>query len=209
MKTAAPKCKYIVVTGGVLSGLGKGIAAASIGNLLSGRLKVVPIKCDGYLNTDPGTMNPIEHGEVFVQDDGGEVDMDFGHYERFMNIDTSIHRPVIEWPAEGGLYRDAGRHSVTDVPIYRLQLGAYGYSRSYLEQYAALPPSVDEIELSHEILRAPGLAPLRAHPARPGASVDVPADLVAAEHALRGAKRPDPETATNTERSHRPQGIPA
>ncbi len=89
--TPRPKkseAKFIVVTGGVLSGLGKGIAAASIGTLLSDRLKVVPVKCDGYLNTDPGTMNPIEHGEVFVQDDGGEVDMDFGHYERFMNIET-------------------------------------------------------------------------------------------------------------------------
>ncbi len=76
--------KYIVVTGGVLSGLGKGIAMASIGNILSSSYKVVPIKCDGYLNVDPGTMNPIEHGEVFVLDDGGEVDMDFGHYERFL-----------------------------------------------------------------------------------------------------------------------------
>jgi len=78
--------KYIIVTGGVLSGLGKGIAAASIGHLLSSRLKVVPIKCDGYLNVDPGTMNPYEHGEVFVLDDGGEVDMDFGHYERFVGV---------------------------------------------------------------------------------------------------------------------------
>ncbi len=76
--------KYIIVTGGVLSGLGKGIAAASIGHLLSSKLKIVPIKCDGYLNVDPGTMNPYEHGEVFVLDDGGEVDMDFGHYERFL-----------------------------------------------------------------------------------------------------------------------------
>ncbi len=76
--------KYIVVTGGVLSGLGKGIAMASIGNILSSSYKVVPIKCDGYLNVDPGTMNPLEHGEVFVLDDGGEVDMDFGHYERFL-----------------------------------------------------------------------------------------------------------------------------
>jgi len=82
------KTKFIIVTGGVLSGLGKGVAAASIGALLSGRMKVVPIKCDGYLNTDPGTMNPTEHGEVFVLDDGGEVDMDFGHYERFLNIQT-------------------------------------------------------------------------------------------------------------------------
>ncbi len=78
--------KYIVVTGGVISGLGKGIAAASIGKLLNSRLMVIPIKCDGYLNTDPGTMNPIEHGEVFVLDDGGEVDMDFGHYERFLGV---------------------------------------------------------------------------------------------------------------------------
>jgi CTP synthase len=76
--------KYITVTGGVLSGLGKGIAAASIGHLLSSKLKIIPIKCDGYLNVDPGTMNPFEHGEVFVLDDGGEVDMDFGHYERFL-----------------------------------------------------------------------------------------------------------------------------
>jgi CTP synthase len=78
--------KYIIVTGGVLSGLGKGIAAASIGHLLSSRMKIVPIKCDGYLNVDPGTMNPFEHGEVFVLDDGGEVDMDFGHYERFLGV---------------------------------------------------------------------------------------------------------------------------
>ncbi len=80
------KVKYIIVIGGVLSGLGKGIAAASIGKLLASRLRIVPIKCDGYLNTDPGTMNPIEHGEVFVLDDGGEVDMDFGHYERFLGV---------------------------------------------------------------------------------------------------------------------------
>ncbi len=78
--------KFIVITGGVLSGLGKGVAAASIGKLLSSKLKVVPMKLDGYLNVDPGTMNPIEHGEVFVLDDGGEVDMDFGHYERFLDI---------------------------------------------------------------------------------------------------------------------------
>lgn len=79
--------KYIIVTGGVLSGLGKGIASASIGYLLSSRLKIIPIKCDGYLNVDPGTMNPFEHGEVFVLEDGGEVDMDFGHYERFLELD--------------------------------------------------------------------------------------------------------------------------
>ena len=86
MKKTDKTPKFIVITGGVLSGLGKGISTASIGHLLKSRLRVIPIKCDGYLNTDPGTMNPIEHGEVFVLDDGGEVDMDFGHYERFIGV---------------------------------------------------------------------------------------------------------------------------
>jgi CTP synthase len=80
--------KFIFVTGGVLSGLGKGVLMASIGRLLASTVKCVSIKCDGYLNVDPGTMNPIEHGEVFVLDDGTECDMDFGHYERFMNVIT-------------------------------------------------------------------------------------------------------------------------
>ncbi len=83
---SSPSTKWVIVTGGVVSGLGKGTASASIGKLLSGSFKVVPIKCDGYLNVDPGTMNPFEHGEVFVLEDGGEVDMDFGHYERFLDI---------------------------------------------------------------------------------------------------------------------------
>ncbi len=80
------KLKLIVVTGGVLSGLGKGVSSSSIALLLDKNLKKIPIKCDGYLNYDPGTMNPIEHGEVFVLDDGTEVDMDFGHYERYLDI---------------------------------------------------------------------------------------------------------------------------
>lgn len=78
--------KFVVVTGGVLSGLGKGTATASLGRLLKNGTKILPIKCDGYLNVDPGTMNPVEHGEVFVLNDGGEVDMDFGHYERFLGV---------------------------------------------------------------------------------------------------------------------------
>ena len=82
------KTKFIVITGGVLSGLGKGVACASIGALLKKKHKIVVIKCDGYLNADPGTMNPKEHGEVFVLEDGGEVDMDFGHYERFLSIEA-------------------------------------------------------------------------------------------------------------------------
>jgi len=79
--------KYIFVTGGVLSGLGKGITVASIGRILQARgLRVAPIKCDAYVNIDAGTMNPVEHGEVFVTDDGIETDQDLGHYERFLNI---------------------------------------------------------------------------------------------------------------------------
>jgi CTP synthase len=76
--------RYIFVTGGVISSLGKGIASASIGKLLEARgLKVTLIKCDPYINVDPGTMNPYQHGEVYVTDDGAETDLDLGHYERF------------------------------------------------------------------------------------------------------------------------------
>ena len=78
--------KFIFITGGVVSSLGKGIAAASIGKLLDARgLKTTIIKCDPYLNVDPGTMNPYQHGEVYVTDDGAETDLDLGHYERFTN----------------------------------------------------------------------------------------------------------------------------
>lgn len=84
-------CKYIFVTGGVCSSLGKGIATASIGALLKSLgLKVFTQKLDPYLNVDPGTMSPFQHGEVFVTDDGGETDLDLGHYERF--IDTSLSK---------------------------------------------------------------------------------------------------------------------
>ncbi len=83
--------KYIFVTGGVSSSLGKGLTASSLGRLLKSRgLKVTMCKLDPYLNVDPGTMNPGEHGEVFVTDDGGETDLDLGHYERF--IDESLSR---------------------------------------------------------------------------------------------------------------------
>ncbi|MBU2043786.1 MAG: CTP synthase [Candidatus Omnitrophica bacterium] len=78
--------KYIFVTGGVVSSLGKGIASASIGKILESKgLKVTLIKCDPYINVDPGTMNPFQHGEVYVTDDGAETDLDLGHYERFTN----------------------------------------------------------------------------------------------------------------------------
>ena len=83
--------KYVFVSGGVVSGLGKGITAASLGRLLKSRgVKVTMQKLDPYLNVDPGTMNPYQHGEVFVTEDGGETDLDIGHYERF--IDESLNK---------------------------------------------------------------------------------------------------------------------
>jgi CTP synthase len=98
--------KLIFVSGGVISGLGKGITASSIGRLLKARgLKVSAIKIDPYLNIDAGTMNPFEHGEVYVLNDGGEVDLDLGNYERFMDLELGsdhsittgkIYKSVIE-----------------------------------------------------------------------------------------------------------------
>ena len=100
------KTKYIFVTGGVTSSLGKGIISASLGKLLQSRGYSVTIqKLDPYINIDPGTMNPYEHGECFVTDDGAETDLDLGHYERFLNNSTSqannvttgrIYQTVIE-----------------------------------------------------------------------------------------------------------------
>ena len=82
--------KYIFVTGGVVSGLGKGITAASLGRLLKSRgLKVAAQKLDPYINVDPGTMSPFQHGEVYVTDDGAETDLDLGHYERFIDEDLN------------------------------------------------------------------------------------------------------------------------
>ena len=87
----ASRTKYICITGGVLSSLGKGITSASLGLLLKERGHSVTIaKFDPYINVDPGTMNPYQHGEVYVTDDGAETDLDLGHYERF--IDTSMTR---------------------------------------------------------------------------------------------------------------------
>ena len=81
---------HLFVTGGVASSLGKGLTASSLGRLLKARgLRVTMQKLDPYLNVDPGTMNPFQHGEVFVTDDGAETDLDVGHYERFLDEDLS------------------------------------------------------------------------------------------------------------------------
>ena len=108
------KCKYIFVTGGVLSGVGKGITAASIGVILKAKgFKVTMQKCDPYLNVDAGLLNPVEHGECYVTHDGVETDLDLGHYERFLDFETnrysitlsgSIFKELIEKERAGGFH---------------------------------------------------------------------------------------------------------
>ena len=90
LKTNDRAKKYIFITGGVVSSLGKGLAAASIGSLLEGHgYQVTMLKFDPYINVDPGTMSPYQHGEVYVTSDGAETDLDLGHYERFTNTVTT------------------------------------------------------------------------------------------------------------------------
>src|ERR1700745_2784011 len=89
------KTKFIFVTGGVGSSLGKGLASAALRALLEGpRLRGTPLKMDPYINVDPGTMSPLQHGEVFVTDDGAETDLDIGHYERFLDVELDRHANV-------------------------------------------------------------------------------------------------------------------
>ena len=114
--------KYVFVTGGVVSGLGKGITAASLGRLLKARgYKVTSQKFDPYINMDPGTMNPIQHGEVFVTDDGAETDLDLGHYERFidesLNKGSNVTTGKIYWSILSKERRgDFGGHTVQVIP---------------------------------------------------------------------------------------------
>ena len=120
--------KFVIISGGVLSGLGKGITSASIGLLLRSRgIAVTAMKCDMYLNLDSGTMNPIEHGEVFVTDDGTETDQDLGHYERFLDVN---------------LTKD---NYTTNGQIYKLVLDKerkLEYGGKCVEPYHALPPEI-------------------------------------------------------------------
>lgn len=132
-------CKHIFVTGGVVSGLGKGITAASLGRLLKQRgLRVALQKLDPYMNVDPGTMNPIQHGEVFVTDDGVETDLDLGHYERFvdenLHVNSSvssgkIYTAVLDKEREGAYLGSTVQiipHITNEIKerIYRMEKGA-------------------------------------------------------------------------------------
>lgn len=106
--------KYIFVTGGVVSSLGKGITAASLGRLLKNRgLSVTIQKFDPYINVHPGTMSPYQHGEVFVTDDGAETDLDLGHYERFIDINLSQNSNV----TTGKIYSTVLKKSVVEITL--------------------------------------------------------------------------------------------
>ncbi|MDR8389797.1 CTP synthase [Aliifodinibius sp. S!AR15-10] len=131
--------KYIFITGGVTSSLGKGIICASLGRLLVARgLKVTIQKLDPYINVDPGTMNPYEHGEVYVTDDGAETDLDLGHYERFLDIKTSqennvttgrIYNDVITKERQGAYLGKTVQvipHITDEIKSHVLQLGESG-----------------------------------------------------------------------------------
>jgi CTP synthase len=131
---ASPTTKHIFVTGGVASSLGKGLTASSLGALLKARgLRVTMQKLDPYLNVDPGTMNPFQHGEVFVTDDGAETDLDIGHYERFLDVDLD------------------GSANVTTGQVYS-QVIAKERSGAYLGDTVQVIPHITN-EIKHRIRR--------------------------------------------------------
>jgi len=137
--------KYIFVTGGVVSSLGKGIAAASLAALLEARgLQVTLLKLDPYINVDPGTMSPFQHGEVFVTDDGAETDMDLGHYERFVRTPVSqrnnfttgcVYETVIRRERRGDYLGGTVQviPHITDEIKRRIKEGAKGYDVALVE----------------------------------------------------------------------------
>ncbi|MBI3297489.1 MAG: CTP synthase [Elusimicrobia bacterium] len=137
--------KFVFVTGGVVSSLGKGISAASLAKLLQGRgLKVTLLKCDPYINVDPGTMNPYQHGEVFVTEDGAETDLDLGHYERFLNVDMhhtnnftagQVYETVIAKERRGEFLGNTVQviPHITDEIKSRIRLAAKGHDVAIVE----------------------------------------------------------------------------
>ena len=147
--------KYIFVTGGVVSGLGKGITSASLGNLLKARnLTVVNQKLDPYINVDPDTMNPFQHGEVFVTEDGATTDLDLGHYERFTGVNLkrdanvttgSIYRKVIERERKGSYLGDTVQviPHITDEIKRRIK----GISNDVDVQITEIGGTVGDIEI--------------------------------------------------------------
>jgi CTP synthase len=142
---ASVKTKFIFVTGGVVSSLGKGLAAASIGALMESRgLRVTMLKMDPYINVDPGTMSPFQHGEVFVTDDGAETDLDLGHYERYVSTPTGkknnfttgqVYETVISKERRGDYLGGTVQviPHITDEIKRRIQAAAEGYDMAICE----------------------------------------------------------------------------
>ena len=158
--------KYIFVTGGVVSGLGKGITAASLGRLLKARgLKVAAQKLDPYINVDPGTMSPYQHGEVYVTEDGAETDLDLGHYERFTGIETTCH------------------NSITTGRIYKTVIDRERHG-DYLGKTIQVVPHITD-EIKRRIMRRPTPQPL---PARDGSSNHEAEELFAPLHYREGTE---------------------
>src|SRR5919201_435331 len=111
------RTKFVFVTGGVVSSIGKGLASASIGALMEARgLRVTHIKLDPYINVDPGTMSPYQHGEVYVTDDGAETDLDLGHYERFTSAKMTRRNNYTTGRIYNSVIQNGRRHRVTAVP---------------------------------------------------------------------------------------------
>ena len=137
--------KHLFVTGGVASSLGKGLTASSLGNLLKARgLRVTMQKLDPYLNVDPGTMNPFQHGEVFVTDDGSETDLDIGHYERFLDTDLlgsanvttgQVYSTVIAKERRGEYLGDTVQVFVREQVLTAQDSSRYLYFRDLVAQY--------------------------------------------------------------------------
>ncbi len=151
--------KYIFITGGVVSGLGKGITAASLGRLLKARgLKVTAQKLDPYLNVDPGTMNPVQHGEVFVTDDGAETDLDLGHYERFIDESLSQNSNLtsgrVFWKVisdeRKGVY---GGQTIQIIPHVRMKSSVIFLKMQKMVRMSVLLKSAEQsVILSHSLL---------------------------------------------------------
>ena len=141
MASSAPT-KHVFVTGGVASSLGKGLTASSLGSLLKSRgLRVTMQKLDPYLNVDPGTMNPFQHGEVFVTNDGAETDLDIGHYERFLDTDLGqianvttgqVYSSVIAKERRGDYLGDTVQvipHITNEIKDRIRAMGGHGHRR--------------------------------------------------------------------------------
>ena len=158
--------KYIFVTGGVVSSLGKGIISASIGKLLQARgYRITIQKFDPYINIDPGTLNPYEHGECYVTADGMETDLDLGHYERFTGIETTCH------------------NSITTGRIYKTVIDRERHG-DYLGKTIQVVPHITD-EIKRRIMRRPTPQPL---PAREGSSNQEAEELFAPRHDREGTE---------------------